>query len=227
MIRQITLLVIAMVLCSSGFSGGLEQANTNADSIHSNGKTALMMAAKKGDNAEVIRLLEKGAEPNRANNNGGTPIMYAALSGKVETVRLLLEQGVEVNASAKNGWSALMIAATKGYTDIVQALLSSGAKPNLPDVYLWTPLMRAVYEGRFQVARMLLDHEKIKVNQPGENGVTALHLAVLNGDPALVRLLLDKGADPQQTDKFGRTPSDLAKTRKNVQLQNLLQTPLS
>ncbi|ESL07192.1 huntingtin interacting protein (HIP) [Trypanosoma rangeli SC58] len=42
-------------------------------------------------------------------------------------------------------------------------------------------------------------------------GLTPLHCAVLAGDPVLVRVLLQKGADAERSDATGRTPLQLAK----------------
>ena len=45
------------------------------------------------------------------------------------------------------------------------------------------------------LARVLLD-AGADVNRQGEGGFTALHSAAQNGDEELVRLLLERGADP-------------------------------
>jgi ankyrin repeat protein len=169
-----------------------------------------MVAARDGDNERLLALLEQGARVNRGNSNGGTPLMYAALSGNPETVGLLLAHGAKVNAAASNGWTALMIAAVKGHARAAQVLLEQGALANRPDVYGWTPLMRAVREKRAELVRLLADHPPTRINLRGENGLTALHLAVLSGREELVRILLGAGADPRQKDDAGRTSRDLA-----------------
>jgi ankyrin repeat protein len=48
------------------------------------------------------------------------------------------------------------------------------------------------------------------VNGEGEGGFTALHTAAHNGDEELVRLLLERGADPAHAAVDGRRPADLA-----------------
>lgn len=206
------------------FAGDLDTANAEADRTHSNGKTALMAAAKNGDRARIETLIAQGAEVNRSNNNGGTPIMYAVLSRDPGTVSLLLQHGAEVNAVADNGWTALMIASAKGYSDIARLLLEHGAKCDIADVYSWTPLMRAVYERRLQIVSLLVAQKSTRVNRIGENGLTALHLAALKGDQAIAKVLLAAGADPTIRDELGRTPLDFAKKNKDLQMEALVRT---
>lgn len=218
-------LVLAFCLVTSAAAGrDLSRANAEADKVHSNGKTALMVAAREGDTGRMRRLIGQGADVNRANNNGGTPIMYAALSGDPDAVDLLLRHGANVNAVAVNGWTALMVAAAKGYVDVVELLLARGASPDQADVYSWTPLMRAVNEDRPRIVRALLDKGRADVNRPGENGLTALHLAVLKKDPVVVRLLMAAGADPDITDDTGRTPVDFAKENNDLSMLDLIRT---
>lgn len=226
-LRKFPLSIVLILLNWSAWcNDDLAAANAKADSIHSNGKTALMVAAKNGDSERIVQLIQKGADVNKTNNNGGTPIMYAALSGNVETVSLLIRHNANVNALARNGWTALMIASVKGHVDIARMLLHHGAEPNQADVYSWTPLMRSVYENRTGIARLLLESGLIDVNQPGENGVTALHLAVLKGNEDIVNLLLAGGADPHVADHSGRTALDYARKNNNLRIESLIRTGL-
>ena len=203
--------------------GDLEAANVEADAVHSAGKTALMLAAREGNVEAVKRLLKNGADVNIANKNGGTPIMYATLGGNLNIVKILIELGADPNAAAKNGWSALMISAAKGYSAITKQLLDNAADPNLQDVYHWSPLMRAVYEGRDEVAMLLLTDPRTDINHRGENGVTALHIATVQSDSKLVKLLLEHGADKTITDHSGRTPYEIARQMGQLNLLNLLK----
>lgn len=217
-----TFILLASISAASG-DLDLAAANAEADSIHSNGKTALMLAARDRDLARVRYLLERGANVNAANYNGGTPIMYAALGGDLEILRLLLGRGADLNAVAKNGWSALMIAAAKGFDDIARELLSRSANPNLEDVYSWSPLMRAVYEDRAAVVDLLAGYPATDINHRGENGVTALHIAVAQGNFDLVEVLLGNGADKSIEDYAGRTPHDIARQTNERRMLDLLQ----
>lgn len=206
------------------FALDLAAENAAADVVHSNGKTALMLAARDRERNKVERLLGLGADVNKANNNGGTPIMYAALGGDVEILRLLVRRGANLNAVARNGWTALMIAAAKGFADITRELMKNEANPNLLDVYLWSPLMRAVYEDRESVVKLLAASPRVDINHRGENGMTVLHLATGLGHTHLARILVHHGADKTIRDDAGRTPYDIARETNTVKLLSILRT---
>jgi ankyrin repeat protein len=54
------------------------------------------------------------------------------------------------------------------------------------------------------------------VNAGVEGGHTPLHSAAFNGNVAIVRLLLARGADPNAAKDDGKTPLDLARERGHV-----------
>lgn len=222
--RLFAFLLLWLVCVQAGTAGGDGLAGGAAPEDHSsNGRTPLMAAAKAADNERIEALLEQGADVDRTNANGGTAIMYGVLSGERETVELLLRHHADVNAVARNGWTALMIASVKGYTDVARLLLEHGAEPNSADVYKWTPLMRAVYENRLSIVRLLSDHRDIRVNQRGENGVTALHIAALRGSTESVGVLLAHGADPGIQDDSGRTALDFARQNNDLRLVRMMR----
>lgn len=215
--------VVLLTIAATSLAGDLEAANIAADTVHSNGKTALMQAAKAGDREAVEHLIQIGADINRTNNNGGTPLMYAVLGGNLDIVRLFIRMGVNLDTVANNGWSALMIAAAKGRTASVKELLAHSANPNLPDIYGWTPLMRAVYENHPATAHLLVEDARTRVNHSGENGVTALHIATVRGFVDLVQMLVQNGADRSLRDVDGRTPYQIALQSNDPDLIELLK----
>lgn len=97
--------------------------------------------------------------------DGLTPLIKAALVGCVAAVRELLAQGVEANARDKKGMTALMHGAKQERIEVVQALVENGVDVNLA------------------------------VDKGSDAGCTALIMAVTASNEAIVRLLLDHGAD--------------------------------
>ena len=64
------------------------------------------------------------------------------------------------------------------------------------------PLLLAAREGREEEVLGLLE-SGAEVNQEGEYGITALHMASLHNHPAVVRRLLERGADTGLSDAWG------------------------
>ncbi|MEZ5740498.1 MAG: ankyrin repeat domain-containing protein [Burkholderiaceae bacterium] len=102
---------------------GLDLEATNA-----RGETALMMAAFRGHDPSVQRLIEKGAAVNRS---GWTPLQYAASNGRVDTIQLLIKSKADLDAVSDNGTTAMMLAARMGHLSAYQELLLAGADPTL------------------------------------------------------------------------------------------------
>jgi uncharacterized protein len=89
------------------------------------GETALMLAALRGNEDWVRRLLERGAQVNRP---GWTPLHYAATGSATALVALLLDKGADIEAASPNGTTPLMMAARYGNQESAVLLLSRGAK---------------------------------------------------------------------------------------------------
>lgn len=52
------------------------------------------------------------------------------------------------------------------------------------------------------------------MNAPDERGMSALHYAVQNGEPGVVKLLLQAGAGAGAKSPSGETPIDIAMAKK-------------
>jgi ankyrin repeat protein len=81
-----------------------------------NGNDLLGMAGATGSTALVKLLLERGADPARANTHGWTPLHQAAYSGRVDLAELLLDAGAPTDVSARgDGGTPLVIALFWGH----------------------------------------------------------------------------------------------------------------
>lgn len=141
--------------------------------------TALLFAARVGDLASARILVEAGANVNDADAWGVSALVLAAHSGFGDIVELLLEKGADANSSAA-GFTALHEAIMRRDERIVRALLAHGADPGIP-LRTWTPTRRTSRDFNFE---------------PELVGATPFWLAARFMQPAVMRLLVERGADP-------------------------------
>lgn len=119
----------------------------------------LRKAAKRGDAAEITRLLDAGADINGAGGFwGNTALGWAADQGHIHCVRLLLDRGAKIDATNSLGWSPLVNAIVSNHGDIVDLLLQKGTSITLKDGSGRTPLDNAVNYKMKDMAERLSKH---------------------------------------------------------------------
>jgi len=69
------------------------------------GKTALHVAAMKGNEELVQMLCDLGADVDLADNDGNTPLHYASAWGHITIVQLLIERGRQYNLRNNEGFT--------------------------------------------------------------------------------------------------------------------------
>jgi ankyrin repeat protein len=178
-------------------AGALIKAGADVKAATRYGITPMNLAAVNG-NAEMIRLLlDAGADPNTGTPSGETALMTAARTGHVEAVTLLLDRGANVNAKeTEHAQTALMWAVTESHTDVVELLLARGADINArTNVTMpkgeYVPARAGGASGTGIVRQRALPTP--------DGGMTSLLFAVRDGNAAMTRLLLDRGADIGQS----------------------------
>lgn len=106
--------------------------------------------------------------------------------------------------------SPLIGAARSGDAAALRALLRGGADPNeTGGVNGWTALQHAIHKDQMQSVAALLDGGA-DPNARGGGRMTPLMMAAGYGQEGIVRLLLQKGADPRLRDPQGEAAIDLA-----------------
>jgi uncharacterized protein len=178
----------------------LIQAGAKPNAADSNGVTPLLLACANGNESIANLLIRAGADPSLARATGVTPLMMAARTGTTAIVQLLLERGANVNAAeGTHQQTALMWAVAEGHTAIVRLLLGKGA-----DVHARTPARQT----RVAVSGQFAGGECCLPNYVG--GFTPLLFAVQQGQSDAARLLLEAGADVNETAADGSSALVLA-----------------
>lgn len=201
-----------MLYKNGGNEATLEGAMTTEDS-GDYGLTPLHLAARSGDEDEVRALLQQGADINAVDKGQRTPLHLAAQHYGA-TALSLLEHGAKVDAVDDGGFTPLHMAAEGGDVKAITALVAAGAKLNAADHQDgMMPVHSAVVAGMSGATEALL-LVGADVNALDGEGNTPLHLAVRHS-PALVELLLERGADPSIANRAGETAEDWARERRD------------
>jgi ankyrin repeat protein len=87
-------------------------------------ESPLMMAALKGQQDVVMKLIARDADINKP---GWAPLHYAATNGHVSIMKVLLDKHAFIDAQSPNGTTPLMMAAMYGSTEAVKLLIDEGA----------------------------------------------------------------------------------------------------
>jgi ankyrin repeat protein len=106
----------------------LAHPKLDVNKVNQHDESALMVAALRGHEDIVAKLLARQADVNKT---GWTPLHYAAASGQVKIMRMLIEQHAFLDAESPNGTTPLMMAAGYGNGAAVKLLLDEGALPAL------------------------------------------------------------------------------------------------
>ena len=177
--------------------------------------------------AGIVRNRGEGAQREVAQGGGLTALVFAAREGDLDTARVLLTAGADINQQTQYGWTALLTATQNRNYVLASYLLEHGANPNIANKGGWTPLYlatdnRNIEGGDYPVRAGDMDHlDFIKkllaaganVNARAkdstetrtiftmqwlyEDGATAFLRAAQSGDVELMKLLLERGADPK------------------------------
>jgi serine/threonine-protein phosphatase 6 regulatory ankyrin repeat subunit B len=174
--------------------------------------TALTLASQHGHAELVILLLRDrssqdesdagsdddlpdDADVNHANDLGETSLILAACHGYLEVVTVLIDHGADIDALDVDHNTALLRASQSGHAPIVAFLLAHGAELDFINSSGMTALLLAIAQGangHVEVVRLLLDSGAVVDQHDHTIAVSALPLAVEEGNAEVVRLLVER-----------------------------------
>lgn len=161
-----------------------------------------------GDHVACARaLIDAGANVNASTIDGVSPLFNACSVGSVTCAELLLENGAKPQTLVYQP-SPIHEATSKGHYGCVEALVTWGADVDMDIPHLGTALYTACICQELECARKLL-REGANV-QKGKSLDSPLHAAAEKDCTAVVKLLLDFGADINARNTEYQRPVDVA-----------------
>ncbi len=213
------------------------------------GRTPLMDAARMGQVEMLTELLDAGAEINARDSMRRTALMHAAEAQKktLESVRLLVSSGADPLLYDSDLKTAAMHAAELKHTEAALYLID--LIPDLPKhpEHAMMILFYAIKGNDLKVMEKLID-QRLPLNRSLSlvlkgtrimqvhgfyrilirngllgSGRVPLHWAAIENNLAAVKLLIARGADPDQPDELGHTADDLSTSREVIQYIRKMQ----
>ena len=169
------------------------------------GLTPLIYAAREGCLDCARLLVEAGADVNQVSNYGWTPLLTATQNRHYKLAALFLDHGADPNLANKGGWSPLYLATDNrnieagdypvrkpdmDHLDFIKLLLDQGAKVN-------ARICGAASTDKECKGDTTETRTNFTMQWLYEDGATAFLRAAQSGDVALMKLLLERGADPK------------------------------
>lgn len=166
-------------------------------------------------------LAKKNECQNHRSEQGTTILMLASARGNVEMIREILNLKVDVNEPDFQGDTAIHYAVSTNQVASAKLLMAAGAKVKSQRPDGITSLMQAVQFGSGEMVE-ILSEDLEAINEPAEDGWTALFFAIRRNDLRILNQLLQKGACPLVFDSYNQTPLEFAKEVKWIEAQKLL-----
>ncbi|KAJ0417902.1 ankyrin repeat-containing domain protein [Aspergillus carlsbadensis] len=175
----------------------------------------------------IVRVLfDLGCDVYMANHQKLSLLRAAVAYGHTEVVRLLLARGTRQNMGVfHNSESPIDIAAGRGDQEIVEVLLLDPNKPS--EDHMKRALESALVSKNFHLVPLLIEdglnlNFYLRVSNCRVLYTPLLWAAGPAGQVELVRLLLDKGADPEFTHSWDSHPLLIAVRGRSEEIVRLL-----
>ncbi|CAG8905346.1 unnamed protein product [Penicillium nalgiovense] len=184
------------------------------NNVRSDGGSALLWYASRGDEVGVRNMLRAGANvnlrsPDRAQS---TALLEAVSTKRTSVVQILLENGALPDMADARSRRPLVLA-TKGRSDvaITKLLLEHGAVANSVVLDKHAPLLEAARSNQESKVVLLLKHGADTHILDSRTGMTLVHIAASkNATPGIINILIGSGIQVESQDNMGRTPLQVA-----------------
>jgi uncharacterized protein len=169
------------------------------------GVTAFLFAAREGDIESARVMLDAGVDINQVDVDGTNALVFSIMNQHYSFARFLLDRGANPNLLDVKGRGALYAVVDIRNEDY-SAMPSRKENDPLPSLEIVKDLLAHGANPNAQLTKNLPGRSGMDSGDTTlDEGATPLMRAARAGDSAVMRLLLDKGADPKLTTKEGNT----------------------
>lgn len=184
-------------------------------------------AAEQGQLEILKSCLEKGVDINITNRLGRTAIVNASLNKHYECVSFLINAGADINKQDQTCFNPFLLSCLNNDLTLLRLVLPANPNLDLLTRFGGVGITPASEKGHVEIVRELLEKTEINVNHTNFVGWTPLLEAIVLNDGGekqqqIVKLLLEHGANPHMTDKYGKKPLELAKEKGYTEIADLL-----
>lgn len=207
----------------------LVKAGVKVDHGDKDGLTALHCAASRGQPAVIECLInECSATVDIQDNNGCTPLFYAITLENLQCAEILLQLGASASVTDKRGRSPSHCAARKGDNKSLDMLKKANGDMWMRNADGDYPLHEAVMGGHKETVSFFLDLKPDAINLCNRRGRTSLHIAAMNGNTAMCKLLREHnarlGVVLKEKGRYSYlSPYDLAVKKKHSECAKILR----
>lgn len=179
--------------------------------VDARGCTPLMVAAATGNTKVAKRLLPSDATRLAEDNAGLTALGHAARADEAWLVDLLLKRGAPADVLLPSGDTLVAECLMEGRTATVSLLLNHGASLDSRNRDGQNLLEIAIQNGLVWLVEDLVARgARFGSLKEGSDGRHLMHLVAQTGEPALLKILADRGADLTTTNQLGENALHIA-----------------
>ncbi|XP_029564768.1 ankycorbin isoform X2 [Salmo trutta] len=203
----------------------LTKKGASAVKLDNEGKSALHVAATRGQTDCLAVILAHGVDTSVIDTSGFSALHLAAKNNHQECAKKLIQSKCVLDALDSSGKTALHHAAASGSIGIVQTLCEHKCPVNIKDTDGLSPLLLSARHAQAEVCGSLLDWGA-DVNACDKNGRTAVMLASESSSVSVVEVLVQRGADLQAVDSLGHDVLHHAKMSGSSEVKAVLTAAL-
>jgi ankyrin repeat protein len=180
-------------------------AASSVTPIARGGFTAFLFTAREGDVESAKAMLDAGVDIDQTDVDGTNALIVSIMNKKYTFAKFLLDRGANPNMVDVKGRAALYAAVDIRNEDY-SALPNRKEDDPMPSIELVRALLAGGANPNVQLTKNLPGRSGMDSGDTTlDEGTTPLMRAARAGDAPVMRMLLEKGADPKLTTKEGNT----------------------